>query len=375
MHGNKKTSLNFYIIKFVFKIGISVFAILLVSFIVFNNFLNSGILLPADHSEKLIVQFQSETLRRLIPYPELTAIGIIAIILIIVLYVFTLQFSNKMKKELNKFSLVTEKIEQQDLDFKVQRVYFAEYQKVMDSLDSLRLSLKKSLTTQFEEEKNKREQISALAHDIKIPITIIKGNAELLNLTQKDNDALDYTSEIIEATNQIQEYIQLLVDISQNEKTFNINRKEQKIKEFINIIEKNTRSSIGKHNIYFKLNNYLPKDIIWSIDSQLMERAVMNIIINALEHTPEQKSLNLEVSLKGDFVSFVITDEGNGFSNEAIKRGKEMFYTSDKSRSQTGHYGIGLAFADKVIQAHKGTLQLANSPDTCGGQVLILVPL
>lgn len=375
MYGNKKTSLNFYIIKFVFKIGISVFAILLVSFIIFNNLLNSGILLPADHSEKLIVQFQSETLRRLIPYPELTAIGIIAIILIIVLYVFTLQFSNKMKKELNKFSLVTEKIEHQDLDFKVQRVYFAEYQKVMDSLDSLRLSLKKSLTTQFEQEKNKREQISALAHDIKIPITIIKGNAELLNLTQKDNDALDYTSEIIEATNQIQEYIQLLVDVSQNEKTFNINRKEQGIKEFINIIEKNTRSSIGKHNIYFKLNNYLPKEITWNIDLQLMERAVMNIIINALEHTPEQKSLNLEVSLKGDFVSFVITDEGNGFSDEAIKRGKEMFYTSNKSRSQTGHYGIGLAFADKVIQAHKGSLLLQNSPDTCGGQVLILVPL
>ena len=448
----KKTSLQLYIIKFVFKIGISILGILLVSLIIFNNLFKYRILLPANYSEQLIknskakitnakkvtsklipqdlkyivlnkknlrvvsgtmkqsevekvknfitgqrstvvgtngydvierpqeyciihyqliVQFSNQTFRKLIPYPGIFGAGILVITLLITLYCFTKGFSNKMKEELNKFSLVTEKIRQQDLDFETQTVYYVEHQKVMDSLDNLRLSLKKSLTIQFEQEKRKQEQISALAHDIKIPLTIIKGNAELLNITQKDKIVLDYTNEIMEASEQIQQYTQLLIDTSQNYKIHTMHKEEININAFIDIIQKDTLSSIGKRNIDFKIDNSLPKYIICNIDLQSMERAFMNIIINALDHTPEQATLSLKVYLKDNLLSFVITDSGKGFTSESIIKAKEMFYTANKSRSQTGHYGIGLAFADKAIQAHNGALHLQNDPDTCGGQVLI----
>ncbi len=371
----KKTSLQVYIIKFVFKIGLSSIILLFVSLLIFNYMYNCGIILPANYSEQLIVQFANPTLKRLIPYPEITLGGLFIIILLITLYLLSLQFSNKIKKELNKFSLITEKIQQQDLDFQVQHASFIEHEKVMESLDSLRHSLKKSLTHQFEQEKNKREQISALAHDIKIPITIIKGNAELLNLTQKDENALDYTNEIIEATSEIEEYTQLLIDASQNDQTFTIHKERNNINEFLNIIQKDTLASIGNRHIHFELDNHMPKEIIWSIDCSSMKRAFMNIIINALEHTPDETSLNLEVSLKDNLASFIITDSGKGFSSEALKKATEIFYTDDESRSQTGHYGIGLAFADKVIQVHNGTLRIQNDIHTGGGQIVILLPV
>ncbi|WP_245331622.1 ATP-binding protein [Clostridium algifaecis] len=87
----------------------------------------------------------------------------------------------------------------------------------------------------------------------------------------------------------------------------------------------------------------------------------MNIIINALEHTPDKASLNLDVSLKNNLASFVITDSGKGFCSESLKKATELFYTDNKSRSQTGHYGIGLSFADKIIKAHNGTLRIQNN--------------
>ncbi|MBX4259526.1 sensor histidine kinase [Clostridium estertheticum] len=324
---------------------------------------------------QLIVQFANPIFQRLIPYPEITIFAIFIVILLIALYALSLQFSNKIKKELNKFSLITEKIQQQDLDFEVQPTCFVEHQKVMDSLDSLRHNLKKSLTYQFEQEKNKQEQISSLAHDIKIPITIIKGNAELLILTQKDENALDYANEIIGATSEIEEYTQLLIDTSQNDQIFTMHKERNNINEFLNIIQKDTLASIGNRDICFGLNNHMPKEVIWSIDYSSMKRTFMNIIINALEYTPNETSLNLEVSLKDNLASFVITDSGKGFSSEALKKATEMFYTNNKSRSQTGHYGIGLAFADKVIKVHNGTLRIQNDIYTGGGQIVILLPV
>jgi signal transduction histidine kinase len=321
------------------------------------------------------VQFKNPILRKLLPYPELTLIGLFIIILLITLYILSLQFSNKIKNELSKFSYITEKIEKQDLDFDVQNAYFIEHQRVMDSLDSLRCNLKKSLTIQFEQEKNKREQISALAHDIKIPITVIKGNAELLTLTQKDEKALDYTNEIMGATGEIEHYTGLLIDASKNDEAFVLHKEKNNINEFLNIIEKDTLSSIGNSNIAFNLNNRIPKESIWNVDCVSMKRAFMNIIINALEHTKDKTSLSLETSLKDNLASFIITDSGDGFSPEALKKATELFYTDNKSRSQTGHYGIGLAFANKVIKAHNGSLHIQNDIHTGGGQIVILLPV
>lgn len=324
---------------------------------------------------KLIMQFANPTLRNLIPYPGLTIGLLFTIVLLITLYFLSLQFSNKIKRELNKFSFITQKIEDKDLDFEVQNSYFIEHQKVMDSLDNLRRSLKKSLTCQFEQEKNKGEQISALAHDIKIPITVIKGNAELLSLTQKGENALDYANEIIEAAGEIEHYTELLIEASKNDQSIALHKEKSNVNKFLHVIEKDTLASIGNRHIRFVLDISIPKELMWNIDLSSMKRAFMNIIINALEHTPDETSLSLQVHFKNNLASFVFTDSGNGFSPEALKKAAELFYTDNKSRSQTGHYGIGLTFADKVIRAHNGSLHIQNDAYTGGGQIVISLPV
>ncbi|WP_406541300.1 sensor histidine kinase [Clostridium ljungdahlii] len=195
----------------------------------------------------------------------------------------------------------------------------------MDSLDSLRRNLKKSLTCQFEQEKRKGEQISALAHDIKIPITVIKGNAELLNLTQKDENALDYTNEIIEATGEIEHYTELLIEVSKNDQSIALHKEKSNVNKFLHVIEKDTLSSIGNRHIHFILDISIPKKLMWNIDFSSMKRAFMNIIINALEHTPDETSLSLQVHFKNNLASFVFTDSGNGFSPEALKKPQNYF--------------------------------------------------
>ncbi|OPJ64217.1 sensor histidine kinase [Clostridium oryzae] len=323
----------------------------------------------------IAVQFSNTELRRFLPYPE-GAFAILYILCLIgILYMFTKQFSAKMKQELDKFRFVTERIEKQELDFKEQSVSVLEYQRVMDSLNSLRISLKNSLEVQFEQEKNKREQISALVHDIKIPITIIRGNAELLSLTQKDETSFVYSSEIMDATKQVEEYVKLLMETTNDNDNFVLQLEESSFKDFLATIEKKAIAAIGSKNIKIVLENTLKEQLSWKIDSNLMERAFMNIIMNGIEHTPEGKKISLRVVSEGDWLSFIVTDEGDGFSEEAMLKAKEMFYTKDKSRSRTGHYGIGLAFANKIIKAHGGKIVIENDEALGSGKVTIRLPL
>lgn len=447
----KKTSMQSYVIKFIFKIAFCFISSLLAVFLIFSYMINLHILLPSNYSQQmvekskeniknakevtsdlipknlkyvildkqtltvkkgsmsdseikkaklsvkdpqigtnvyevierskeyciihyqLVVQFKNPVLSKLIPYPEIALLVLFIITLLTTLYILSLQFSNRIKNELSKFSYVTQKIEKQDLDFEVQNAYFIEHQRVMDSLDSLRYSLKKSLTIQFEQEKNKGEQISALAHDIKIPITVIKGNAELLNLTQKDEKVLNFTNEIMEATGEIEHYTQLLIDASKNDETFILHKEKITINEFLSIIEKDTLSSIGNNNICFNFNNKIPNELMFNIDCMSMKRAFMNIIINAIEYTKDV--LTLDAYLKDNLAYFLITDSGNGFSPEALKKATELFYTNNKSRSQIGHYGIGLSFANKVIKVHNGKLNIQNDINTGSGQIIISLPI
>ena len=77
---------------------------------------------------------------------------------------------------------------------------------------------------------------------------------------------------------------------------------------------------------------------------------------------------------KDSFILCSITDTGNGFSPEALKRATEQFYMDEQSRHSKSHYGIGLYVANSIITQHGGQLILSNSEKTGGAQVVIKIP-
>lgn len=105
-----------------------------------------------------------------------------------------------------------------------------------------------------------------------------------------------------------------------------------------------------------------------------MERAIMNVISNALDHSPPQGTIYVTVQKTDCFLHISITDEGGGFTPEALHHAQEQFFMGDKSRTSNMHFGMGLYITSSIIKQHGGQLVLSNSKKTGGAQVTIKIP-
>ncbi|MDE5907525.1 MAG: hypothetical protein K2H52_02060 [Lachnospiraceae bacterium] len=95
---------------------------------------------------------------------------------------------------------------------------------------------------------------------------------------------------------------------------------------------------------------------------------------NAVEHTPQGGNVTFEIWENNNELSFLITDTGKGFSDEALKHATEQFFMDDDSRNSKAHYGIGLYVAASIAKKHKGKIILENSAVEGGAKVTIQIP-
>ena len=102
-------------------------------------------------------------------------------------------------------------------------------------------------------------------------------------------------------------------------------------------------------------------------------RAVMNLVKNATEHTDRNGIIYISILEKEGKLVVVVEDTGSGFSKEARIHGTEQFFMDDKSRTSSGHYGIGLYFANQIAGMHEGSLLLSNSDKTKGARCELVV--
>ena len=98
-----------------------------------------------------------------------------------------------------------------------------------------------------------------------------------------------------------------------------------------------------------------------------------NLLDNAVRYTPAGGEITLRASSAGNQVIIAVEDTGPGFSPEALVRGEQAFYTSDASRRQEGHMGMGLFFAGQTAGRHGGSLRLSNAER--GGRAELILPM
>ncbi|KXZ20115.1 sensor histidine kinase [Bacillus nakamurai] len=343
------------------------------------NYKQKGYLVIERKNEYCVLQyslradFNSPLLRKYLPNYELTSMCILVILFITVIFIVTTYFANGLKKHFETLNVITRSIKEQDLQFKPEFTNIKEFDCVIDSLLDMRDALQKSLEAQWRLEKNKKEQIGALAHDIKIPITIIKGNAELLSLSIQNEEQAEYTKYILGAGNKIEQYIHQLIHLSKTEESLTINLEKASIDELMNALQEDISAYKGNKevNILFKKENLMHEV---KIDCQLLHRALLNILTNAVDHTPERGSVSVHADCDNANFLFVVTDTGNGFSQDGLKKATELFYMDDKSRHSNGHYGMGLTFAKNVVNLHNGELTIGNT-QSGGGQVRVSIPI
>lgn len=344
-----------------------------------NTNLNKQYLLVTRENEYVVLQyyigsqFTNEWLYEHFPSPEILLYILIAINCIAVCVILTAKFAKNMRAQLSPLFEATRQVAGQNLDFEVGHSKIKEFEDVLCSFANMKDNLKISLEKQWNAEQLQREQIAALAHDLKTPLTVIQGNIDLISETELDAEQKLYAGYITESSEQMQSYIKILIDISRAAVGYQLRKEKVDFREYIRKLNVQIGSLCKIKGIHLQ-ENILSVPQSLEIDGMLLERAIMNIVNNALDYSPQGGTIYVEVCNLGSNTQISIADEGNGFSKEALKHAHERFFMDDQSRGSKMHFGMGLYIAESIVKQHGGNLILENSKQTHGANVIIKIP-
>ena len=308
-------------------------------------------------------QFTVSWLPEYFPSPDTLAFILMAVNSLLVIIILTARFAKNLRTQLTPLFEATAEVSKQNLDFEVGHAKIKEFEDVLASFSDMKDNLKISLERQWKTEQTQKEQIAALAHDLKTPLTVIQGNADLLTETNLDDEQRLYAGYVVESSGQMQSYIQTLIDISRAAVGYQLHIESIDLPAFMQHLFGYMESLCRTKEIRLQMNTVsLPQML--KFDRVLIERAIMNVISNGLDYSPQGGTLYVDVQSNNGFVEISVTDEGTGFSKEALCHAQERFYMGDQSRNSKLHFGIGLYITNSIMEQHNGQLILENSKDT-----------
>lgn len=344
-----------------------------------NADLNKQYLLVTRESEYVVLQyyigsqFTNQWFYEHFPSPELLLYILIGINCIAVCVIVTTGFANDLREQLSPLFEATKQVAGENLDFEVGHSRIKEFEDVLSSFSDMKDNLKSSLEKQWSIEQGQREQIAALAHDIKTPLTVIQGNIDLISETELNDEQRLYAGYITESSGQIAVYIKTLIDISRTVAGYQLHLEEVEIAGFMERIKAQASSLCLTKRIFLHMETGTDLSTL-KADQLLLNRAIMNVIDNASDYSPPEGTIYVSVQKSDSFLQISITDEGNGFTPEALSHAREQFFMDDHSRTSDLHFGMGLYIANSIIRQHNGQLILKNSDKTNGAQVIIEIP-
>lgn len=318
-------------------------------------------------------QYTNEWLNEHLPSPDILLIVLIAVGGIFVCLFLTTRFAKKLRLQLVPLFEATSEVAKQNLDFEVGHSNIKEFEDVLVSFSRMKESLKSSLEQQWKAEQMQKEQIAALAHDLKTPLTVIQGNADLISETELDEEQRLYAEYISNSSEQMQLYIRTLIDISRAATGYQLRMENVDLPAYVEQLREQIDALCQTKKIGLQIEiEHLPA--LLSADKLLLERAIMNVVNNALDYSPQDSYISISITGNKGCLQISVTDAGPGFSQEDLLHAEEQFYMADHSRSSNLHFGMGLFITKSIVRQHGGQLILNNSKKTGGAQVTISIP-
>lgn len=247
-------------------------------------------------------------------------------------------------------------------------VRIREFAVTLQALQTMGRELTDSLQSQWRMEQQRTEQIAALAHDLKTPLTVIQGNADLLAEDALSADQQTQVEAILRGTERARHYLAALRTAGAAPAV----QAPLASHALTARLAQTARALCAPAGIHFILQEEW-QGTIRAAENDLL-RAAENLLDNAAAHTPRGGTVTLTVAKENNSFILRVTDTGPGFTPEALAKAGEMLYT-DAARSDASHQGLGLYFAKKVAQFHGGTLVLSNLSGTHGACAELRLPI
>lgn len=217
--------------------------------------------------------------------------------------------------------------------------------------------------------------VSDASHELRTPIAVIQGYANLLDRWGKnDKEVLEESIEAIKSESEnMKDLVEKLLFLARaDKKTQKVEKTQFYLDDLIDEVVKETKLIDTKHEIVNKTD----EKILIFADRKLLKQVLRIFIDNSIKFTPENGIITVEGAYSSkDKAVLVIEDTGIGIPKEDIPYIFNRFYRSDKSRSKDkGGTGLGLSIAKWIIAQHKGTVEVKSAVDI-GTKISIFLPL
>jgi signal transduction histidine kinase len=242
------------------------------------------------------------------------------------------------------------------------------YKELMQALSKLTSTLQRNTEERELLEKTREEWMTGVSHDLKTPLSVIKGYTVLLSSHDHDweQDKVRHFSKIMEERVEYME--QLIEDFNLTFQLKNnvipIQLQARNLVEVISTILEQLKRLPESENKIFSLET--KKNIIlFNMDEKYLKRAIENLIANSIKHNPPDTKIRIilheNVSLQKE-IQITIEDDGIGMDQNTIERLFDRYFRGVSTSSNTSGSGLGMAIARQIIIAHGGNLEIYSKP-------------
>lgn len=247
------------------------------------------------------------------------------------------------------------------------RMRFRLYQEVLQHLQSLRVILQANEIERTQIEEAKQEWIAGISHDLKTPLTYIKGYSALLLNDQYEwskEEAISFIREMDDKGKHMEELIQdlsLVTQLNRADGALPLQKTNQDIVEFTKrvVADISNNPQASSYHLHFQADS---PAIQVDFDSKFMQRILQNLMMNSILHNPEHTDIYVQITDEGEHAAIRIMDNGVGMSAHMLEHLFQQYFRGTTTESSSDGTGLGMAIVYKLVQAHDGAINVESEP-------------
>jgi PAS domain S-box-containing protein len=256
------------------------------------------------------------------------------------------------------------------------RVYFATASSVIaDGRPVGRVCVMRDMTHFMELDTLKSEFVSTVSHDLRSPLTLMRGYATLLEMGGSLNEQQqDYVAKMIVGVESMSRMVNNLLDLGRIEAGVGLQVERTSVMDIVKSVMETLQLQADQKNI--RLAQEGAHDLSESIDADrlLLQQAVYNLVENAIKYTPENGSVTLRIRTRPEGLQFEIQDTGIGIASADLARLFEKFFRGSQREARAQHgSGLGLAIVHSIAELHGGKVWVESMLGQ-GSTFFLLIP-
>lgn len=242
--------------------------------------------------------------------------------------------------------------------------------RIFKQLETLRRSMRDARDKNKADDEKRKVMIASVAHDLKTPLAVISGYAESLSDGMDDKD---YTSLILQKTEEMNSQVLTLVESSRNEiQSIGSIKESVLFGEFFKTEALKYEKLAQSKKLTFIVKG-APYVTVYA-NRQQLARVLQNLISNAIKYTPSGGKIVVKAKKVGKEVRVIVRDNGSGISGESLPFIFDKFYMEDKSRTVSGSNGLGLYITKEIVDDLSGVIEVKSKKEK-GSRFVVRIPI